>query len=1101
MATPAEKSAPAADVAMWLRAGMAAKNSRGSERGESMTLLLEEEQKRSAVAATAKFELENGDAAREAVRREFEADELTKTNRQLKGMVVRLRDELKETQKALAEAQGGVDFSKRRTSGAGQPQPQASEEEFRNRTVELINHLQEQAKLSEMREKQTVAHVQQQMHELQQQLASAHRLRDVREARKWALQDWLEGHSLSASVAERVIPALEEMEIASADWIKTLETFSRSELDEFIAELPSAELPTDERGDESDHDDVIPDDVLASLPSSNPIGSSRVAKESGDFDPISADMAGKVSAASPEAAPAAERRRPSAWDGVPTADSRDAVCMLAEMGDAAPLERCRASGILAEDAHVLEENNCHGPQFANLRGASVVQWEPLSQPDEGIGLIIRTQFGEGDNLHRVSSAGSVRQQLTFFDGVALGDVSMRPNVIVDSRVSTGWSEPAAGPGACCAYAIGSDEVCSDDEVQFGAHGVYLFDSNTGVHTRLPPVIDATESLELSAHEGFSNSKINKAHGKAAGRGRVRKDCGLCWSTDGEDLVWSSSAGACTGGLDLVHWHAASGSTRRLVCASAGESLLALGFAPSRKKLLLVKRIRSVQESQLCLLDLGRGALADGSFRPAPTLRPLFERQLGARPISYGGLAGLGIGNGGAWAGASWGGVSTGSFSGVVYTSDEDSQEESAVQRLRYCVIDIESCEVVHDGLLAQHDGQSDVISVACSQQSATVAYVRTVERGSSCAIHLLDNSEISAAATAGKPLSPVPLPGPTDISFEKASVPEPKADHPAQIGVPGFGVTSSTVHTNADETPEEATCMEAARTSPMDATQCLLMTGLQFSPDGLQLAVTVQTPQTVADVHVLTTRVDVHKVRSRVWSRWTTSELGSLSAAQLVSARRDSYPSEDPWTTNEDGTRPLRIPMLVYEPRSSPPTNGWPVVLWLPDNPLTGRGHETTTSLSAKSPLSSTQGCVLDAGIQMVVREIGAAVIVPHVRGSSGYGSRYASLAKQHRREAAVKDVRSLFSWLANGIPGDEAAVEALPPKYDLQRIAVYGVGQGGFLAATVSAMLCGMQSGTTSAVQIRPRCLVLERPVTNLVTFLAETAPYLQEVLRDEFG
>ena len=87
---------------MWLRAGMAATNSRGSERGESMTLLLEEEQKRSAAAATAKFELENGDAAREAVRREFEAEQLAKTNRQLKGMIVRLRDELKETQRALA---------------------------------------------------------------------------------------------------------------------------------------------------------------------------------------------------------------------------------------------------------------------------------------------------------------------------------------------------------------------------------------------------------------------------------------------------------------------------------------------------------------------------------------------------------------------------------------------------------------------------------------------------------------------------------------------------------------------------------------------------------------------------------------------------------------------------------------------------------------------------------------------------------------------------------------------------------------------------------------------------------------------------------------
>ena len=1106
MAAPEDASAaPAADVALWLRAGMAATSSRGSERGESMTLLLEEEQKRSAAAATQKFELENGYAAREAVRREFEAEQLAKANRQLKGMIVRLRDELKETQKALTDAQGGLDFSSNRgPSGTAQQQAQASEEDFRNRTAELINHLREQAKLAEVREKQTVALVQQQMHELKQELASAHRLRDLREARKWGLQDWLERHSMCANVAERLIPALEEMDIASADWIKTLETFSRSELDEFVAELPRDEEDVAESL--AAEADVFVDAAPASMPSANPIGSARAAQESGDFDPSPAGTPAKASGISSRAAaPEAERRRqPSAWDGVPTAESRDAVRILAEMGEAAPLHRCRISGVLAEDAHVLEESGCQGPLFANLRGASVVQWDHLSQPGEGAALIIRTQFGEGDNLHRVSTAGSMREQLTFFDGISLGDVSMRPDVIDDARVPTGWSDSAAGPGACCAYAIGCDEVCPADEAQSSAHGVHLFNINTRVHTRLPPVLDATESLELSAHEGAGNSQSTETDSEA-GRS-IRKDCGLCWSADGEDLVWSSSAGAHRGGLDLVHWHAASGNTRRLARANAGESLLALGFAPTRKKLLLVKRVRSVQESQLCLLDLGRGALADGSFRPAPALQPLFERHVGARPISYGGLAGFGLSNGGSWAGASWGGVSTGSFSGVVYTSDESSSEERVAQRLRYCVVDTESCEVVHDGLLAEHDGQSDIISVACSQRSATVAYVRTVEHGSSCAIHLLDTSEISVAATTGKPLNPEPLPSPLEPPEEELIA----SETPPQVGVPGFGVFSTALHAStAVNAAEEATREDAIQSTSSDTSSKdgLLMTGLQFSADGLQLAVTLQTPRTVADVHVLTTNVNVHKVCSRVWSRWTTSEMGGLSAAQIIPARRASYPSEDPWTTNDDGSQPLQIPMLVYDPPSPAPAKGWPVVVWLPDNPLTSRGPETSTSLSVTSPVSSTQGCVLDAGIQMLVRELGAAVMIPHVRGSTGYGARYAALAKQHRREAAVKDVRSLLSWLAEGHPpappigsDNDAAANRPTPKYDSGRVAMYGVGQGGFLAASVSAMLCGLQPGTAS-LYVRPRCVALERPVTNLVTFLAETAPYLQEVLRDEFG
>ena len=39
------------------------------------------------------------------------------------------------------------------------------------------------------------------------------------------------------------------------------------------------------------------------------------------------------------------------------------------------------------------------------------------------------------------------------------------------------------------------------------------------------------------------------------KARVRKDCGLCWTRDGAELVWASSAGA-RHGLDLIHWHAA-----------------------------------------------------------------------------------------------------------------------------------------------------------------------------------------------------------------------------------------------------------------------------------------------------------------------------------------------------------------------------------------------------------------------------------------------------------------------------------------------------------------------------------------------------------------
>ena len=158
-----------------------------------------------------------------------------------------------------------------------------------------------------------------------------------------------------------------------------------------------------------------------------------------------------------------------------------------------------------------------------------------------------------------------------------------------------------------------------------------------------------------------------------------------------------------------------------------------------------------------------------------------------------------------------------------------------------------------------------------------------------------------------------------------------------------------------------------------------------------------------------------------------------------------------------------------------------------------------STGLSASSPLASTQGCVLDAAIQLTVQESGAAVMVPHVRGSSGYGARYAGLAKQHRREAAVKDVRSLLSWLAQRTLPSAATGGTRRPslEYDTSRVSLYGVGVGACLAASVSATLCELADGAP----LVPRCVVLERPVTNLVTFLGETARYLQPILRNEFG
>ena len=50
---------------------------------------------------------------------------------------------------------------------------------------------------------------------------------------------------------------------------------------------------------------------------------------------------------------------------------------------------------------------------------------------------------------------------------------------------------------------------------------------------------------------------------------------------------------------------------------------------------------------------------------------------------------------------------------------------------------------------------------------------------------------------------------------------------------------------------------------------------------------------------------------------------------------------------------------------------------------------------------------------QFYLNELGLAVIVPNVRGSSGYGKTYLKLDNAEQREDSVKDIGALLDWIA----------------------------------------------------------------------------------------
>jgi len=110
---------------------------------------------------------------------------------------------------------------------------------------------------------------------------------------------------------------------------------------------------------------------------------------------------------------------------------------------------------------------------------------------------------------------------------------------------------------------------------------------------------------------------------------------------------------------------------------------------------------------------------------------------------------------------------------------------------------------------------------------------------------------------------------------------------------------------------------------------------------------------------------------------------------------------------------------------------------------------------------------VFDPIIQFFVAS-GYAVLVPNVRGSSGYGNTFLHLADVRKRLDSVKDLHAAHDWLIGSGGAD--------PK----RIALYGGSYGGFM---VLAGLTNYPDDWAAGVDIVG--------ISNFVTFLEHTSPY----------
>ncbi|MCC5867298.1 MAG: S9 family peptidase [Gammaproteobacteria bacterium] len=215
---------------------------------------------------------------------------------------------------------------------------------------------------------------------------------------------------------------------------------------------------------------------------------------------------------------------------------------------------------------------------------------------------------------------------------------------------------------------------------------------------------------------------------------------------------------------------------------------------------------------------------------------------------------------------------------------------------------------------------------------------------------------------------------------------------------------------------------------------------LAFSPDGARLALTLNTPASPSDVHV-------HDLGRRTLTRWTQSEVGGLDTAKFPAPELVSFASFDG----------LEVPAWVYRPRGEGPH---PVIVQI-------HGGPEAQSRPLFSPLFAYW-----------VNELGAAVISPNVRGSSGYGKTYLTLDNGVLREDSVRDIGALLDWIET------------QPDLDAQRVVVYGGSYGGYM---VLASLTHFDERLLGGVSIVG--------ISSFVTFLENTQDYRRDLRRAEYG
>ena len=218
-----------------------------------------------------------------------------------------------------------------------------------------------------------------------------------------------------------------------------------------------------------------------------------------------------------------------------------------------------------------------------------------------------------------------------------------------------------------------------------------------------------------------------------------------------------------------------------------------------------------------------------------------------------------------------------------------------------------------------------------------------------------------------------------------------------------------------------------------------------FRADGAQIALSINSATSPSDVYSI-------DLANGALARWTESEVGGLDTTTFLAPELVRFPTFD-----KVAGKSRTIPALYYRPRGDGP---FPSVVVIHGGP------------------ESQSRPVFSADVQFMVGQLGVAVLVPNVRGSSGYGKTYLELDNGFKREDSVKDIGALLDWVGTR------------KELDAKRVGVYGGSYGGYM---VLAAMTHYNDRLRAGVDIVG--------ISNFVTFLNNTESYRRDLRRAEYG